>query len=457
MNLVQIAEDLKGLPTQALQGYMNGSNPSIPPYLAAAEMQRRQSAMKQQQMAQGAAQGKMPSVKEQMEQAAASMTAQAQRRQQGLQQLAQQAQRAPGAIPAGTPQPRPQPEPEPQVAMAGGGIVRLPVRESMFRAGGVVGYAEGGMSMRSEALQALIAKRDQMRKLGLDTTQLDAQIKAAQGGGVAEMPMTAEALQGQAYKAAQEAYQTPTPTPEQQIEMQGKLEAAAGMPDYMKRLQALEEKYGKSIEGRGLENLMRGLAASSRGRGAIGLSAAESAARDREADMKYAADLAAAYGGLSKDRFGALSEGLRGERRTAGETKQAGTRGLVDLAQARQQAETQRAGQESNERIQRAYAARPQGGGAGSGLGQDRFDLSVLNKQLAEVNNQLKDFVGISGVPMIPEGREKEYEALKAQKAAILAEIAKLSPAKTSGVVEYLPGASAGKGINLDTFQVEVE
>ena len=90
MNLVQIQEDLKGVPIQALQAYMNGSNPDVPPFLAAGEMQRRQAMMQRQEMKQGAEQGSNPSVKEQLEQAAGLMALQQERSQQAQQQMMQQ-------------------------------------------------------------------------------------------------------------------------------------------------------------------------------------------------------------------------------------------------------------------------------------------------------------------------------------------------------------------------------
>ena len=41
MNLIQIQEHLKDMPTQAIMGYANGQNPMVPPYLALSEMNRR--------------------------------------------------------------------------------------------------------------------------------------------------------------------------------------------------------------------------------------------------------------------------------------------------------------------------------------------------------------------------------------------------------------------------------
>lgn len=136
MNLVKIAEDLKDLPLQAVQAYMNGLNPEVPPYMAQAEMMRRQKAMEKQKLAEGA-QGQMPSVKEQLEQAAGLMALQQQRQQQGLQQMGQQAQAQPMPVQEPIPQPERQPE---------GGVAALDIPEETFAmaGGGIVGFQTGG-------------------------------------------------------------------------------------------------------------------------------------------------------------------------------------------------------------------------------------------------------------------------------------------------------------------------
>lgn len=89
MNLVQIQEDLKGLPMQAIMGYAEGSNPQVPPYVALAELNRR----KQIQQG-GQPQGQMPqqTVADEVKQQAGIMALQqqqAQQAQQGLMQMLQ--------------------------------------------------------------------------------------------------------------------------------------------------------------------------------------------------------------------------------------------------------------------------------------------------------------------------------------------------------------------------------
>ena len=69
MNLIQIQEHLKDLPTQAIMAYANGQNPEVPPYMALGEMNRRKN------MEQRAAQAPNASVKEKIESELAQQTA----------------------------------------------------------------------------------------------------------------------------------------------------------------------------------------------------------------------------------------------------------------------------------------------------------------------------------------------------------------------------------------------
>ena len=148
MNLVQINERLKDLPTQVIQQYANGMNPEVPPYLALGELQRREAAQKQMATAQGAAQGPQPSVKEQVEQKAGLMALQQMQQQQVAQQMQQP--RGPMPAPAGVPQPEDQPE---ATMMARGGLAALPVRRGMFEfaRGGIIAFnGEDGSEVKSK-------------------------------------------------------------------------------------------------------------------------------------------------------------------------------------------------------------------------------------------------------------------------------------------------------------------
>jgi hypothetical protein len=133
MNLVQIQERLKDAPTQAIMQYANGGNPMVPPYLALAELQRRDSINKSAANQQALAQGAQPSVKEQVEQAAGLAALQKQTQAKGLQSL----------MGAGVPVPSvPAPDRQPQAE----GVATLPTNEMYnFAEGGIIGYARGDL------------------------------------------------------------------------------------------------------------------------------------------------------------------------------------------------------------------------------------------------------------------------------------------------------------------------
>jgi hypothetical protein len=158
MNLIQIQEHLKDLPTPAIMAYANGQNPQVPPYMALGEMNRRKS------MEQRAAQAPDSSVKEKLESELSQQVAlpgigqgmnmrmnpagmpqpmpaaqpQMAPRMQPMQvppaarPMPPQQMSKPGSIPAGAP------------GMAGGGLAELPTKRSMFNyaPGGIVAFAD---------------------------------------------------------------------------------------------------------------------------------------------------------------------------------------------------------------------------------------------------------------------------------------------------------------------------
>jgi hypothetical protein len=158
MNLIQIQEHLKDLPTQAIMSYANGQNPQVPPYMALGEMNRRkameqraaqapdssvkeklESELNQQVALPGVGQGMnmrinpagmpqpMPAVQPQMAPQMPKMPIQPAARPMPPQQMSQ-----PGSIPAGAP------------GMAAGGLAELPVRKDIFNyaPGGIVAFAD---------------------------------------------------------------------------------------------------------------------------------------------------------------------------------------------------------------------------------------------------------------------------------------------------------------------------
>lgn len=138
MNLVQINEHLKGVPMQALMSYANGQDPMVPAYMATGEMKRREVMTQKHAQAQQAAQGQVPTVKDQVEQQAGLMALQAQQQKQAQQQMMQQAQAQPMPVPPETPQPEMQGQEQSEFAM--GGIAQLPV-EYDFASGGIIAFA----------------------------------------------------------------------------------------------------------------------------------------------------------------------------------------------------------------------------------------------------------------------------------------------------------------------------
>lgn len=158
MNLIQIQEHLKDLPTPAIMAYANGQNPQVPPYMALGEMNRRksmeqraaqapdssvkeklESELNQQVALPGIGQGMnmrmnpagmprpMPAVQPQMAPQMRPMQVPPAARPMPPQQMSQ-----PGSIPAGAP------------GMAGGGLANLPTKRHMFNyaPGGIVAFAD---------------------------------------------------------------------------------------------------------------------------------------------------------------------------------------------------------------------------------------------------------------------------------------------------------------------------
>jgi len=127
MNLIQVQDRLKDMPTQAIMSYANGSNPDVPPYLALGELNRRK------QMEQKQVEAPQGTVKDQIEQSVKLAQAQKAAQAQGQQKMteAMGAQQSP--VPGGTPQPQEQPE---------AGIAQLPTGPMNFRDGGIVSFAD---------------------------------------------------------------------------------------------------------------------------------------------------------------------------------------------------------------------------------------------------------------------------------------------------------------------------
>ena len=181
MNLIQIQEHLKDLPTQAIMAYANGQNPQVPPYMALGEMNRRKN------MEQRAAQAPNSSVKEKLEGELAQQIA-LPGVGQGMNMRINPAGMPP-PLPVGRPQMAPQipnmPVPSmarpmaPQMiqpggmpGMAEGGLATLPVDSDMFNyaPGGIVAFANEGLvpsptSLADESVSGTYSEPQSMDKL----------------------------------------------------------------------------------------------------------------------------------------------------------------------------------------------------------------------------------------------------------------------------------------------------
>ena len=170
MNLVKAQALAKDLPIPELQKYANGLNPQmIPPWLATGELQSKMDLQKRMQMMQGAAQGEQPSIKEQIEQKAGLMAAQAMQQQQMQQQQAQQMAQGPGPIPAGIPQPEAQPQPPEQAPVmmaARGGLAQLPVNFNFSRGGIIAFSGEDGSQVKKPIDSAAQAALEEAQRTG---------------------------------------------------------------------------------------------------------------------------------------------------------------------------------------------------------------------------------------------------------------------------------------------------
>ena len=157
MNLVKAQELAKGMDPARLQKFADGFAPDlIPPWLATGEIQAQMQRAQKMQAMQGAAQGPMPSVKEQIEQKAGLMgLQQAQQRMMAQQQMMQ---RPPaGPVPEGTPEPEMQPTDEMMMASSGG-LASVPVKFN-YDGGGIVAFTSGGdVDSAREAAKAAQAK-----------------------------------------------------------------------------------------------------------------------------------------------------------------------------------------------------------------------------------------------------------------------------------------------------------
>jgi hypothetical protein len=457
MNLVQINERLKDMPEMALKQYANGSNPSVPPYLALAEIQRRERIKQQMANAQGAAQGDQPSIKEQIEQKAGLLGLQ---QAQLMQQQQQMMQPRPGPVPAGVPQPADQPEAE---EMAAGGIARIPVRDDLyqFAGGGIIAFQRGGQTMGPSqyenmspgTIEDLKARRDEYirqygqeryerilaeaeRALASQQQQFSQQLRPAAPAQPVRPGMPARSpLMDEALSAARQMPEKPTAEgtiaginallpPELQEEARKERAEAA-----KQRMAQAEERF-KASRPSGLDQLIRVFGQSGQYKGLTGLGpaytqnrdrlAAEEAAFQREQEAMRAAaekqqlgEAAGMFEARAKD-FSANTEAYR---------KQLGSRteALAGLAGADQRAIDAALGRMNDMEVAKLKIAADKANALRPGAGE-RITAQILklraDGKVKEADELLQTYSAVSGSGAAGVGAQRN---VLAQKRAALA------------------------------------
>ena len=150
LNLVQLQERLKDLPMQALMQYANGANPQVPPFLALGELNRRKKMQEGATAEQAKEMEGAPSIKQQIEQAAAQIALQGNRQKQAAQQQANIQSMMPMAAPNTTTS-------EPAQLAGGGFIDDIVVPRDYAPGGSVIDPDSMKRLMLREAMQGDVA------------------------------------------------------------------------------------------------------------------------------------------------------------------------------------------------------------------------------------------------------------------------------------------------------------
>ena len=364
MNLIQIQEHLKDLPVQVVQSYANGANPEVPPYMALAEMQRRQTMEQRASQQQQAQQGPMPTVKEQIEQSAGLAGLQAKQAQQ-----AQAQQQAPqgGPIPGGIPQPQAQPQPpspeqqgigtppqpqqpqqpQPTQRMAAGGMTAAQGIENLQVPDGMFEYAEGGIlgfaGDEPQGSQVPVVRDPEeekkmkiMRILNENRQYKEYEPKASdpradQPQRPAQSQKPSDFLNDPSYMDIVKSGMKVN-SPEEQVAAMLKAREAAGVKGnygeaQSKRYDEEDAQYKEALKNRGFNNFINVM--SGIGRGGLGGAAPaylQQTAAQEAADMAHRRRLNAARGDIEakqrEEAMGLASEGFKtseAQRNTATE------------------------------------------------------------------------------------------------------------------------------------------
>lgn len=351
MNIVQIANDIKGYPLDLLKQYANGSNPEIPPYIALGEIERQNKMHEREAIKQKAATGQ-PSVKEQIEQKAGLMALQAQQQRQAQQQMMQQAEAQPMPVPAGIPQPA-----EQEQAYADGGMAQLPIGSDFFQygSGGIISF-DG--TDRSDVPVAEESPEERKRR---NRAEILAAAKGQQSRGLpSALPPEAANIPGLNDTSFLEAAKRglEVPTQEELINAEKARNLAFGVTGQAgeKAEQGIEKQrqmYKEATANRGLEGLMAVLGGIRQGSlGGAGPAYLAQKSAERTADLaqlekenKLIADLEAARRKEGLERSAGIgTESARAKERAAttgaslfGTQTQAGTQLTTQQMQNRTQ------------------------------------------------------------------------------------------------------------------------
>ena len=270
MNLVQTQYHLRDLPDAEIKAFADGKDPAtVPEWLAASEMQRRQ----RMEMASNKAPQK--SVKERLEETMGLKALQAQRQQQAGQQMDERAMAMP-TIPENVPQPEAQPEV--QEAASGGlmsGIAKLPVEmfhQAAYAGGGIVAFESGGKTAykppkKEMPMYGLISDQEDQsdaERQRLMYAEQEARIRmgkpfyGAAGTSLVNLPTDAAPVsEARSLKGASSIPNIPAPSSPAYEELMKRIrqqeQAIEDPEDIIAKRQALLEKQGVRPAGEGQE------------------------------------------------------------------------------------------------------------------------------------------------------------------------------------------------------------
>jgi hypothetical protein len=231
MNIIQLQDRLKGVPDQALVGYVENPTGEVPTYLALGELQRRKDMRERYQ----ADKQPEPSVAEQLIE---------ETKPQGI------AGMAPGMAPPaqGVGAPQPQPEMTPDM-IASSGVGALPAGNvgQNYAGGGIVAFADGGYTLDPYGLDPLnvgvleeqIAEEDYTVKTPNEMTpeeMLRNPLNTADLAKADSLKVVTPTVEVEEEKIVETA---PAPAPKPEPEVVTEVPQEKSLPDYVAEFKAL--------------------------------------------------------------------------------------------------------------------------------------------------------------------------------------------------------------------------